>query len=245
LVSAQALILGLIGLAFLVRESRTTLRLVALCFLAMAVVCEHRSVWAALTVAVLALVLFAPRLRGRLLGVGMLSAVVLLVLYSAGTLDPLIAKFQAAFHSRGTYTDRQLAWHTLVGQQNHKGITTILVGQPFGTGFARREPDGTIETFAPHNWYVLLYLRIGLIGVGALALALARGFWRNVRLRQPVAVAWAAGLLTYCYAYNLTMYLAPLLAVALGVSSSSATAWGGQRPEREPAELTTSEVVTI
>lgn len=217
LVATQALLLGLIGLALMTRTTRASARLVALAFLLLAVACQHRSVWAALLVALLSLVLLAPRLRGRLLALGFLTGFALLVLYAAGTLDPIVSRFDLAYHSRGTLIDRQLAWRTLVTQQNHMGGGTVLTGQPFGAGFARREPGGSIETYAPHNYYVSLYLRIGLIGALAFTLALVRGLWRNIRFRQPIAVAWGAGLMTYCYAYNLQLYVAPVLALALGV----------------------------
>ncbi|MFZ2014376.1 MAG: hypothetical protein WAV00_11180, partial [Nocardioides sp.] len=137
-------------------------------------------------------------------------------------LDPIVSRFNYAVHSRGTLIDRELAWHTLVSQQNRMGGTTILTGQPFGTGWARREPGGTVEIFAPHNYYVSLYLRIGLIGAVAFTLALLRGLWRNLRFRQPVAVAWGAGLMTFCYAYNLDVYAAPLLALGLGAQMATA-----------------------
>ena len=216
LIATQALILGLVGLGLLVRETRFTLRLVAVGFLALCVVCQQRSVWAALILAVASLALLAPKLRARLLGLGLLTGLVVLVLYSARTLDPLIRKFDLAYHSRGTYIDRQLAWRTLVSQQNRMGSTSVLLGQPFGSGYVRREPNGSVEYFAPHNYFVVLYLRIGLIGVTAFVLALIRGVTRNLKLRQPVGVAWGVGLATFCYAYNIQLYVAPLLAVVLG-----------------------------
>jgi hypothetical protein len=216
LVATQALILGLIGLALLMISSRSPARVLALTFLTMAILCQHRSVWASLAVAAVSLVLFASKVRMRLLLLGVVSSVVILTLYAAGTLDPLVARFDAAYHSRGTLVDRQLAWSTLVDQQNKLGGASVLLGQPFGTGFARREPSGTIEYFAPHNYYVSVYLRIGLLGLAALVIALLRGVWRNLKFRQPVGLAWGAGLMTYCYAYNLQLFVAPVLALCLG-----------------------------
>lgn len=217
LVSTQALILGLIGLALVLRSREPVLRLFAVGFVALAVLCQHRSVWAALAVCIASLIVFAPsKQRTRLFGFGVLAGFVLLVLYDVGTLDPVITKFDAAYHNRGTLIDRELAWHTLVSQQNQMGITTVLTGQPFGTGYVRREPGGGIEAFAPHNYYVSLYLRIGLLGAAALFVALVRGLVRNFRFSQTIGVAWGAGLMTYCYAYNLQYYVAPILAVALG-----------------------------
>ena len=239
LTATQALILGLVGIALLVTTARASGRLLAVGFIALAVACQQRTVWAALIVAVLTLVLLAPKLRARFLGAGVLVAFVVLVLYAAGTLDPVIAKFNVAYHSRGTLIDRELAWRTLVTQQNHMGGTTVLTGQPFGGGFARRVPDGRIETFAPHDYYVSLYLRSGLIGVVAFVLALLRGLWRNIKFRQPIGVAWGVGLMTYCYAYNLQLYVAPILALALGaqLAVSAEAKDDGTVPQPEPTAV--------
>ena len=215
LVATQAFILGLIGIACLFARSSGRDRLLGLVFLAVSVLCQHRTVWAALLASMVALVLLSPRVRGRIVGWVVVLSIGLAIAYTSGLLEPIITKFSVAFHSRGTFVDRQFAWRYLIEQQNAKGGLSVLLGQPFGSGFARREPGGNIETYAPHNWYVLLYLRIGLIGAFLVALALVRGLWANVVRRNATGVAWAAGLLTFCFAYNLQWYLAPLLAVAL------------------------------
>ena len=233
LVATQALVLGLVGIALLVARHSKRDRLLGLAFVAISVLCQHRTVWAALGISVLALVLLSPRVRGRLIGWIVIATVGLALAYASGLLEPLVSKFTVAFHSRGTFVDRQFAWRYLIDQQNAKGTFTVLFGQPFGTGFARREPGGNIETYAPHNWYVLLYLRIGLIGTLLVALALVRGLVANVVRRNATGVAWAAGLLTFCFAYNLLWYVAPLLAVAL-TARTPIGAGAGEQPEQQP-----------
>src|SRR5262249_23772868 len=111
--------------------------------------------------------------------------------------------------------DRLLATQILIDEQDAKGTSAVLLGQPFGSGYTRRSTSGEIETFAPHNYYVLLYLRIGLIGAACFVIALLRGLRISLRRRDARAVAWSAGLMTYALAYNLPMYVGPLLAVAL------------------------------
>ena len=214
MVSTQALILGLVGLAMVTTWAFRGGRLLGIAFLVLAVLCQHRSVWASLVVAIVAMVLLVPRVRRRIISIAVITGT-LLSAYAFGLLDPLLAKFGVASHDRATLTDRKFAWRVLVDEQNAMGGQAVLFGQPFGSGFDRIEPDGTVATYAPHNWYVLLYLRIGLVGAVAVAVALVRGLWRNFRLARPVGVAWAAGLITYCLAYNLEWYAAPVLAVAL------------------------------
>jgi O-antigen ligase len=222
LTSTQGLILGMVGLAWLLTHRSRTARLLGLCFVAIAVICQNRSDWASLLVAAAALLLLVPGIRRRVVGYAVMVAMALAIAYTAGLLDPLISRFSLAYHSRGTFVDRQFAWRYLISQQNAQGPTSVLIGQPYGTGFARRVPGGSIETFAPHNWYVLLYLRIGLVGAGLVTFALLRGFWTNVVRRDPLGVAWAAGLMTYCFAYNLQFYVAPILAVALTARAAAA-----------------------
>ena len=70
-----------------------------------------------------------------------------------------------------------------------------------------------LETFAPHNWYVNMYLRIGLIGATMLVLVLIRAMW-SAR-RDPLRLAWTLLLATYSVAYSPSWVLGPVLAVAL------------------------------
>jgi hypothetical protein len=235
LVATQALVLGLVGIAFLVARRSGRDRLLGLVFVGVSVLCQHRTVWAALAVSLLAVILLSPRVRGRIAGWVVLGAVAVALAYATGLIEPLVSKFLVAFHSRGTLVDRQFAWRYLIDQQNAKGAFSVLFGQPFGIGFARREPGGNIETYAPHNWYVLLYLRIGLIGALLVALALVRGLVTNVVRRHATGVAWAAGLLTFCFAYNLLWYVAPLLAVAL-TARAAIGAETDEWPEQQPAD---------
>jgi hypothetical protein len=215
LVAGQALVLGLLGLALIVRERHRWARLLGLAFLGLAILCQHRSVWVALAAALVMLVLASPRVRGRILAFGFVGGVALLVAYSAGGLDPFLAKFSLAYHSRGTLNDRLLAARTLVAQQNALGPFTMLFGQPFGSGYLHRTATGTVETFAPHNYYVLLYLRLGVLGAGLWVVGLLRGLRTSLMTRDARGTALSVALITYSLAYNLSIYLAPLLALAL------------------------------
>lgn len=214
LVSGQALAIGLIGLCLLVRERRWSLRLLGVGFLGLAFLCQHRSVWVSMVTALVMLVLVS-RVRGRILALGFVVGVALTIVYATGALDPLLTKLHLALTSHGTAQDRVLGDRTLVNEQDKLGWFIKLFGQPFGGGYIRYSTDGTIESFAPHNYFVLLYLRTGAIGAGLFLVAMLRGLRNSLVLRDPRGVAFAAGILTYCLAYNLPMLIAPFLAVAL------------------------------
>lgn len=244
LVAGQALVLGLLGLALIIRERRTLLRLLGVACLGMTAVCQHRSVWVAIAVALVVLVLASPRVRGRVLALGFVCGVGLLIAYSSGALDPILAKFSLAYSSRGTLDDRLLATHTLVDQQNAKGPTAVLLGQPFGTGFTRRSVTGNIETFAPHNYYVLLYLRVGLVGAVCFCLGMLRGLRIGLMRRDARAITWCAGLMTYCFAYNLPIFVGPLLAVAIGAYDAG-TSTEAAEDTSEPTHAGTPQAATV
>lgn len=82
------------------------------------------------------------------------------------------------------------------------------------------------------------------MGVGLVIFAMIRGLWTNVVRRYATGVAWSAGLMTYCFAYNLQWYVAPLLAVALTsrlvvVRDGVTAAADGSEEHRAPVLATT------
>jgi hypothetical protein len=238
LIAGQALILGLVGLALLVGEQAAWRRVLGVAFLALTVLCQHRTVWVSLLAAAVVLVLAAPRARHKILPLAFVGGVFLLVAYAAGLLDPLIAKFSLAYHSRGTLDDRMAAFQTLIDQQNQQGTTSVLLGQPFGGGYARLASNGKIETFAPHDFYVLLYLRIGLVGAGLFVVALVRGLWISFTRHDVRAIGWSATIMTFCLAYNLPFYAGICLAVALTAARLEGAPGDpsrGEHPEPVPA----------
>jgi O-antigen ligase len=93
----------------------------------------------------------------------------------------------------------------------------VLLGQPFGAGYERINGAGVLESWAPHNWYVLLYLRIGLIALALLLFLLLGALVRAARTRDGVATAMITALLVFGIAYSVSWFLAPWLALGLAV----------------------------
>jgi hypothetical protein len=65
------------------------------------------------------------------------------------------------------------------------GPEELLLGRPYGSGFERVLPTGERVDVAPHNMYLELLLRVGVIGLG-LYLAVGIILWRQLRRHQPV-----------------------------------------------------------
>jgi hypothetical protein len=70
-----------------------------------------------------------------------------------------------------------------------EGVLTVLFGAPFGHGFGRFEGVGRWVVFAPHNWYVTVYLREGLIGLGAMLVIFLPRFFAGFRANRDVFLA--------------------------------------------------------
>lgn len=72
-----------------------------------------------------------------------------------------------------------------------------------------RVDDGVYIEWAPHNWYVSVYLRLGLFGLIVFAALLIIVLVRLLRIPETGPAAAFVFILTYCWAYSLTWYAAP------------------------------------
>lgn len=226
LTAGQAILLCLCGvflLQGLSSKKRTDVYWAAL-FVVVTLVAQHRSVWIALAIGCLFLffkVHGAARVR---LAVGALMAAWAgTVLALSGFFDPFADNVASSVDNVGTYNARTGGWQALVDQTIKAGIGPISFGSPFGTGF-RRVEHGVLEEFAPHNWYVTVYLRLGLIGLSAFLIVIFLIAARLLRSREAGAAAAAAvfaAILTYCWAYSLSWYIAPFFAWAMWRAGSA------------------------
>jgi len=151
-------------------------------------VLQHRSVWvAAFLPALLAFFIVRQnqgRLAGRMLVIAGLTALVLGPLLASGKLNTATSSVtdlavRATSTTEGTFVGRVRGWDALLEQWAGSGPRAWAIGDPYGGGFKRPEgPGGGQVAYAPHNYYVQLLLRIGLVGLVsfvALNLYLFRG----------------------------------------------------------------------
>jgi hypothetical protein len=175
-------------------------------------IAQHRSVWVSAALGVVAIMVMArkPGQRFRAAAGITLAGLVLL----AGTRG--VAKFHAwvtdATTRLGTLEARGSDASTLLMSSREWSLVDRLLGQPFGTGFGRYA-DGAFVEFTPHNWYVLVYLRLGIPGLILVAvMAIKLVSWGRQR-RSAATIGAVAALIAFGLAYSVPWQVLPLLAL--------------------------------
>jgi hypothetical protein len=194
LVSSQAFMLvlcALLALRLWNRSKQQRYIFLFVAFMMVVAVSQQRTVW--LTMVALAIVLLwrAPSaLRRKLLPLaGVLLVAGFAVAVTRSSTSDLVAEFIGSASSTGTYDARLTSWTGLIVQSLGGGPLGILFGVPFGHGFGRFEGVGRWVVFAPHNWYVTVYLREGLIGLLAFLAVIIPRVVAGLRPGRDVFVA--------------------------------------------------------
>jgi O-antigen ligase len=198
---------------------------------------QHRTVWVAAALVACLAAMRHPRFAGGIatglvLVVG-LSMTIFALAFEEVDAGGVGGDLSVAAVERGTWQWRVDGWRALLDEQGHTAIEEHLFGQPFGSGF-EREVDGSQETSSPHNYYLEVYLRLGLVGVGllfGLYLWVLGRLWRAPRgdglLSPDVLLLLIATQLVYYIPYAVAEQ-----AVLFGLAASAAAVQGvrGQVP---------------
>nr|WP_244962835.1 O-antigen ligase family protein [Cryobacterium roopkundense] len=212
--SGQALVLALSGFVLLAAAGKTGnrfYRVLAWASFFICVIVQHRSVWAAAGVGALAYFLMARRReKFHLVILGSCAALILAVLASFGTFDQILASiFTSAGDSR-TYDARMQGWVALT-QDAFRSFQTVLFGFPFGHGWERVQGSGYVN-FSPHNWYLTVFLRTGLVGLGLFLAVMVAALGKSFKLRNdPPALAILVATLLYMWPYSLEWISMPFV----------------------------------
>lgn len=199
------------------------------------VLLQHRTLWIALVVGVVLLTARDPRVTGRLLAATVVAGVVVSVaaiaVFGQGVETVVSEELGSSATDVDTFEWRLEGWSRLVETSLPETPDEVLFGQPFGKGFDRYL-RGQLITVTPHNYFLESYLRVGVIGMGALVLlhvlVIARLYptaRRTGMLRDDaVAVALVALLL-----YYLTSHPDPEHGALTGFAVALAMRAGGRR----------------
>ena len=198
------------------------------------VVLQHRSVWVATLVPMLLLLVLLRGVRrqsGRMpLVAAVASVLVVVAVLGSGVLSGVESSVaeqavSATSTTSGTFVSRVEGWRALLEQWSDSGPVGLLIGQPYGSGFERYQGGtwgGTAVTYSPHNYFVSILLRTGLLGLSAFALLLwgllRAGLVRsdtNARFGRPLVGAITASVLLYSIPYRPTTASGLLLGAAL------------------------------
>ena len=217
LISSQALLLACAGF-LMFREaptSRASDRYYGVVFIGGAILCQHRSVWVAVA---LAAAIVAVSLRGvplaRFLVAAFTVTVLALIVLLSGIAQPIVDSLVHSISSLGTLEDREASWMVLVQQTISHGPVSVIFGEPFGGGYFRLVDDREIH-YGPHNWYVSIFLRLGVVGLAIFAWVLLVTLARLMRRRELAAVAVVATIAIYCWPYAISWYSCVLLGWAI------------------------------
>jgi hypothetical protein len=226
LVVLQAAIL-LPALGWPSREKSTALAGV---MIVVAVLVQHRTVWAAgLAVAVIGFIRWSrSRLRDAeslVFGAtGLLFIALPILAYGFLRSGALVQSAAETASSRSTFTWRTTGWSELI--LSHHSLSDIAAGGPAGASWARQVLGSTV-TLPPHNAYLEAFLRFGLPG-----LTLFLGLW-GVIWKKTEDVARHVGLtstaivllLTSQALYGVAYPLGAIQGLIFGVFISGLTFW--------------------
>jgi hypothetical protein len=228
LISGQALVLMLCAATVFLgkagsRESRRRSVISATVFLAVVVAAQHRSVWIAAALAMTAVLVSSRRGRtsNQIFVLFIAGTWFALLGWSLGLLESVSTELVDSALSTKTLDWRTSSWRALVSQAFDNGLAVVIGGEPFGSGFGRTIGARGWATAAPHNWYVTIFLRLGISGLIVLGVMLGAAFVRS----RSVSAEWMFSLVAvgvYGFAYTVDWYVAPWLGAAMAMALGGA-----------------------
>ncbi|TFB47788.1 O-antigen ligase family protein [Cryobacterium tagatosivorans] len=241
LVSGQALILlicAVVSLWLWGRDRRKSVLLSSIVFLAVVVVVQQRTVWGvAIAVAAVIFVVSKSNTKSAMVVFGIVAAWGVGLVLATGAAGDLLAQLEDSATNFATYDARLTSWADLIDRSISHGFEHVAFGAPFGSGYGRFEGAGRWVEFAPHNWYLTVYLRAGLLGFALFALFLILVLVRALRTRgNSAAIAILVACLVYGWSYSWLWYTGGLLGWAISRSTGRGELPPRSRPTR-PADL--------
>ncbi|WP_338898238.1 O-antigen ligase family protein [Streptomyces sp. TG1A-60] len=226
--AAEAMIIGQAATILLCGRGPGRGRALAWLLLVVVILAQHRTVWLATGVMITGWLLSRHRRTGSraaALGVlGSLSTLYLLAV-SWGTADEVTSSLAASSEDDRTLVWRMEGWHALLPQLEE--VPDWLLGLPFGSGYDR-VINGALVAVSPHNYYLEVLMRLGLLGVAVLLLVYATA-WRAAGAdseHRLVLRLLICSQLVYMITYSLT----PEQAVILGLLAACAQPRSARRP---------------
>lgn len=210
----------------------------SLIFVISIIAMQHRSVWMTAIGGFVALALALRQSRSsgtgsKLIGIVLGGAMLLILIVASGRFQGAVDSVEgqavsATSTTSGTFVGRVDGWQTLLQMWVTSGSpVTYLVGKSFGSGYERYGSDGRKIGFMPHNLYVQLLYRGGLIGLISFLWAIGQGFktlWGRLRDKDeamaPALFAMLVAQLVYYIPYGIDYAQMLLFGLLLGMVTS-------------------------
>lgn len=211
------------------------LTLVGGLLLVVAVLLNRRTVWIALFVGVVVVLWQSRKLGHRaMLMVTAAAVVAVAVLVALPASGPETAGGTGSNINSplttGTFEWRIEGWSALLSGWSKSPINW-LIGEPFGSGFARDiSGDHVASTADPHNFFIMTLLRTGAIGTVVLVILLAgllRALWRHGS--QPGTSLLAPGIFPALLVTEIVWFLAWVPGNEVGIIIGLALALASSR----------------
>lgn len=200
---------------------------------------QHRSVWMAAFAGTIALVWALGRIRSgvgsKFLSMALLGGVLLVVIVASGKFGGAVESVQeqamrATSTTSGTFVGRVAGWQSLLSTwAGSRSPATYLIGKPFGSGYERYEGSalgGKKVGYMPHNYYVHLLYRGGLISLFAYLWMIGQGLKvliSNIQNKRdsfaPLLFAMLVAQLVYYIPYAIDYAQMILIGLVLGAIS--------------------------
>jgi nitrogen fixation-related uncharacterized protein len=171
------------------RRSSRLFRYLPAVFGGMVVILQHRTVWVVLIICVTSLSFIDRTMLRRLIPVAVLTSflALFLALWIYGTNSTASDQFEDSSTNLGTWGWRVDTWNSLVFDEDQTFLS-VFVGKPIGTPILHYDAgQGIYEQLPPHSEYVLLYLRVGIVGLILFLIFLMRPIFllRTEQIRRP------------------------------------------------------------
>lgn len=245
--SAHTYILGVVIIIifhrFTVLQNTESFRILIVLFIIATIVLQHRSVWAA-TISGIISFLFLPKIKigkmiKNLLIITAVGIVLLIPVINSGISSVFIATIsesavKAQDLSQGTFGSRVDGWLSIIAYWSQQEITTQLIGEPFGSGYA----GGRVS---PHNFVLHNLLRVGALGVLLYIVFYSRVivklFYRQKYLEKNVYGSLFFALIIFQVVYYIPYSMLPQHGIILGIAWSLAA-------RKNNTKLSSQQVIT-
>ncbi|MDR3764688.1 MAG: O-antigen ligase family protein [Acidobacteriota bacterium] len=193
----------------------------------MVLLLQHRTVWLVMLVGFLWLGMQDKRFRRQaiwgMVTLAILAVVAVAFLFGSYSHD-IASALQNSASNEDTFMWRFSGWYQLLFANPARNTLNDIIGQPYGTGFARVIRSGVVDT-APHSHYMDTFLRMGILGMLLWLGSFRAGIRRLKKLPPdvqrhiyPGARFWALVLvlqLAFAFTYSIPFHHSVLTGVAL------------------------------